>query len=192
MSKINLAGWCSILICILGPGAAFAGPAALTKAAAGKTAAVQISDDSLRTAARDAVAGMQKALTEVVLLVEAARAERKAETISCLVANMEQIGKHLRFAQKVEIEQLDAALQLKDPVARDVARMLAKRLEMVLELKTRATACGSGVASYLAGDAVLEFESLPSHDVEMTQFVFNPVTIENRPPAASPYQLRSR
>jgi hypothetical protein len=136
----------------------------------------------------DNVQHMERALTEVSLLVEAARAERKPDVMACLVQRLGQIGKHLRFAKKVEVEQYDAAIRLKDPGAPDIARSVARRLTMVMELRAQAAACAGAYNGYLAGETVLEFETLPSQDTTKTAFVYGTVTVDSRPPAASPYQ----
>jgi hypothetical protein len=131
---------------------------------------------------------MEKSLTEVALMVEAARTDRKAAVLSCLVKKMAQIGKHLRFAKKVEVEQFDTAIRLKDPGATDIARTLAKRLTMVLELRAQAAACAGDYTGYLSGDTVLEYQSVPSAEWNRTAFVYGTVFTDSRPPAASPYQ----
>jgi len=136
----------------------------------------------------DQVQQMEKALTDVALLVEAARAERKASVLTCLVQKMNQIGKHLRFAKKVEVEQYDVAVRLKDPAAADVARAVAKRLTIVRELHAQAVACAGDYSGYLTGDTVLEFQSLPAQDAETRQLTYGTVTLDSRPPAASPYE----
>src|SRR5208283_954441 len=109
------------------------------------SAAAQSSEASLPSV-DDAVTSMEQALREVALLVEAARSDRKPNVIACLVQKMAQIGKHLRFAKKVEVEQFDAAVRLKDPGAPDIARAVAKRLTMVLELRAQAAACAGDYA----------------------------------------------
>jgi len=157
--------------------------------AAGMSSASQTSanEASLPTVT-EAVTSMEQALKDVALLVEAARSDRKPNVISCLIQKMAQIGKHLRFAKKVEVGQFDAAVRLKDPGAPDIARAMAKRLSMVLELRGQASACAGDYAGYLTGDTALEYEAVPAPEAPTTQFVYGTVNVDSRPPAASPFQ----
>ena len=137
-------------------------------------------------AVREAIETMEKAMTDVFLLIDATRAQSNETVTSCLLKKMAQIANHRRFAKKVNIDQLDTARQRANPAAPEVAKEIFRRLGLVVQLRAEAVACAGEYASLLESTALPEVtvttEEMPP------QFVYGTVFVDTRPPAASPFQ----
>ena len=131
----------------------------------------------------------EQRVKEVLVLLEFARKNRQAVRIACLIDTLTEMQPHA-----TEIRRLSGVIQqpgLGSEENLQVYHAVLGRMAATIALAVQARSCVGELAAYADGETVFGVETRAPPNFDPNDMA-EPISIEGRPPPASPYQLRQR